>query len=175
MRQPALRVLLLTALALFPSPTFSPSSRQQLCFSLHWMPAPVGQLLYFTTVFFKVLYCKIKNVLLLVCFLCIICVGSTYTPITRVCVSVHACAQLLSCVWLFVTPRTVAHQASLSMEFSRPRILEWAAIPFSMGSSQPRDQTRVSWSPALQVDYYRVNSVNWVPRPTLLDIQTNWI
>ena len=29
------------------------------------------------------------------------------------------------------------------------RILEWVAIPFSRGSSQPRDQTQVS---ALQVD-----------------------
>ena len=76
-----------------PSPTFSPPSRQQLCFSLHWMPAPVGQLLYFTTVFFKVLHCKIKNVLFLVCFLCIICVESTYT-LLLMCVCVHACAQL---------------------------------------------------------------------------------
>ena len=25
------------------------------------------------------------------------------------------------------------------------RILEWVAFPFSIGSSQPRDQTRVSW------------------------------
>ena len=29
------------------------------------------------------------------------------------------------------------------------RILEWVAIPFCRGSSQPRDQT---WSPALQAD-----------------------
>ena len=29
----------------------------------------------------------------------------------------HAC--ILSCVWLFVTPWTVAHQAPLSIEFSR--------------------------------------------------------
>ena len=28
-------------------------------------------------------------------------------------------------------------------------LLEWAAIPFSRGSAQPRDQT---WSPALQAD-----------------------
>ena len=34
---------------------------------------------------------------------------------------------------LFVTPRTVAHQASLSLGFSKgQRILEWVAIPFSM-------------------------------------------
>ena len=46
-----------------------------------------------------------------------------------------------SCVRLFSIPRTVAHQAPLSMGFSRPRILEWVAIPFSRGSFQPRDQT----------------------------------
>ena len=43
----------------------------------------------------------------------------------------HAC--MLSCVWLFATPQTVAHQAPLSMEFSRERILEWVAISFSRG------------------------------------------
>ena len=42
------------------------------------------------------------------------------------------------------TPWTVAHQAPLSMGFTRPRILGWVAIPFSRGSSQPRDRTRVS-------------------------------
>ena len=36
-----------------------------------------------------------------------------------------------------VTPRTVACQAPLSMGFSR--ILEWVAISYSRGSSQPRD------------------------------------
>ena len=41
---------------------------------------------------------------------------------------------LLSYVQLFVTPWAVAHQASLSMEFSR-QILKWVAIPFFRGSS----------------------------------------
>ena len=36
------------------------------------------------------------------------------------------CAQ--SCQ-LFATPWTVARQAPLSMEFSRPKILEWVAFP----------------------------------------------
>ena len=44
----------------------------------------------------------------------------------------------------FVTPWTVAHPASLSMGFSQVSILEWVAISFSRGSSQPRDQTQVS-------------------------------
>ena len=44
-----------------------------------------------------------------------------------------------------VTPWTIAHQALLSMEFSRQEsILEQVATSYSRGSSQPRDQTRVS-------------------------------
>ena len=36
-----------------------------------------------------------------------------------------------------------AHQAPLSMGFSRQGILEWVAISFSRGSSRPRVQTQV--------------------------------
>ena len=57
----------------------------------------------------------------------------------------HTCAILshFSCVWLFVTLWTIAHQAPLSMEFSR--ILEWVAIFSSRGSSQHRDGTCIYW------------------------------
>ena len=48
-----------------------------------------------------------------------------------------------SCLTL-VTPWTIACQASLSMGILQVRILEWVAMPFSRGSSQPRDQTQVS-------------------------------
>ena len=56
--------------------------------------------------------------------------------------SVHV--QSLSCVWLFVTPWTVAHQAPpLSMGF--PRLEYQSKLPFpSRGSSQPRDRTCIS-------------------------------
>ena len=47
-------------------------------------------------------------------------------------------------VWLFATPWTVAHWAPLSMGILQARILEWVAMPFFRGSSQPRDQTQVS-------------------------------
>ena len=50
---------------------------------------------------------------------------------------------MLSRVWLFVTPCTVAHQDPLSMGILQARILEWVAMPSSRGSSQPRDQTQV--------------------------------
>ena len=53
----------------------------------------------------------------------------------------------LSHVWLFATPWTVAYQAVRSLSVHgifQARVLEWVAISFSRGSSQPRDQTRVS-------------------------------
>ena len=40
------------------------------------------------------------------------------------------CAQSLSCVWLFVTPWTVAHQASLFMGLSWQE--SWSGLPFPL-------------------------------------------
>ena len=53
-------------------------------------------------------------------------------------------AQLLSHVQLFATPQTVACQGPLSMRILQARILEWVAMPYFRGSSQPRDWTQVS-------------------------------
>ena len=50
------------------------------------------------------------------------------------------CVCVLSCVCLFVTLWTVAHQAPLSMGFLQARLLEWVAISYSRGSSHPRDR-----------------------------------
>ena len=50
-----------------------------------------------------------------------------------------------SCVRLFVTPWTVAHQAPLSMGILQSRIREWVAMPSSRGSFSPRDRTHVSY------------------------------
>ena len=44
----------------------------------------------------------------------------------------RACAQLLSHVWLFVIPRTVARQAPLSMGF--PRQEHWSGLPCPSGN-----------------------------------------
>ena len=54
------------------------------------------------------------------------------------------CAQLLSCIRLFATPWTVAHQVPLSVGILQARILEWVAISYSRGSSQPRNGICVS-------------------------------
>ena len=49
------------------------------------------------------------------------------------------------------TPGTVALQAPLSMGILQARIPEWVTLSFSRGSSQPRDETRVSCSSCLGV------------------------
>ena len=55
------------------------------------------------------------------------------------------CAWPLSHVHLFATPWTAASQTPLSIGILQARILEWAAMPSSRGSSQPRDGTQVSY------------------------------
>ena len=61
----------------------------------------------------------------------------------------HVHAQLLSCVWLFVTPFTVAWQAPLSMGFSRQEY--WSRLPFSSPGdlSDPGIEPKSLASPAL--------------------------
>ena len=43
----------------------------------------------------------------------------------------------------FYDPTDCSHQASVH-GILQARTLEWVAVPFSRGSSQPRDRTRVS-------------------------------
>ena len=82
---------------------------------------PIFQLLYRTTVLFKVLCCRIKNV-----FLIFLCLFFIYHLCVVLCLLSH-----FSRIRLFATPWTIARQAPLSMGF--PRV-----------SLQPRDQTCVS-------------------------------
>ena len=73
--------------------------------------------------------------------------------ITWLCV----CAQLLSHVQFFLLPWTVAHQAPLSMAFSRPEY--WSGLPFpSPGDSL--DTGIKPTSPAL-ASWFFTNSTTW--------------
>ena len=57
------------------------------------------------------------------------------------------CACMLSCfshVQLLCYPMDCSPLDSSVHKISQARILEWVAISFSRGSSQPRDQTRIS-------------------------------
>ena len=55
--------------------------------------------------------------------------------------------KLPSRVRLFATPWTSSLPGSFLHGILQARVLEWVAISFSRGSSQPRDQTRVSRIP----------------------------
>ena len=55
------------------------------------------------------------------------------------------CAQLLGWVWLFCDPMDCSSPASSVHGISQARILEWVAISFSRGSSQPKGQTQASF------------------------------
>ena len=52
--------------------------------------------------------------------------------------------QSLSRVWLFATLWTIAHQATLSMGFSRQGYWRRLLCPSHRGSSRPRDWTHIS-------------------------------
>ena len=64
-----------------------------------------------------------------------------HIPLTALGAVMHLVPQ--SCLTL-ASPWTVARQIPLSMGILQAWILEWVAMPFSRGSSQPRDQTQVS-------------------------------
>ena len=64
----------------------------------------------------------------------------------RLCISCVGCSQPLSRVLLFATPWTVAHQAPLSMGFSRQEY--WSGLPFP----PPRIKPASLASPALDTD-----------------------
>ena len=57
---------------------------------------------------------------------------------------------MLSHVWLFATPRTVAHKAPLFMEFSRQEY--WSGLPFPSLGDLPYPGIQPG-SPSLQADY----------------------
>ena len=64
---------------------------------------------------------------------------------------------LVSHVWLFTIPWTVAHQAPLFMKFTRQEY--WSRLPFSSSGDLPEPGIRPR-SPALQVDSF----FPWVTR-----------
>ena len=63
---------------------------------------------------------------------------------THIYICMCVCSYLLSCVWLFVIPLTVARQAPLAMGFSRQEY--WSGLPCPPPGDipDPRDRTQVS-------------------------------
>ena len=76
--------------------------------------------------------------------------NSSQTPPGLQCCISFSVVQSLSHVRLFVIPGTVAHQAPLSMGFSRQEC--WSGLPFLSPEDLPHPGIK-SGSPALQADY----------------------
>ena len=73
------------------------------------------------------------------------------------------CAQSLNCVQLFVTPQTVAHQAPLSMKFSRQEY--WSGLPFPSPGDLPDPGIKSASlvSPSLTNRFfYHCTTYNWM-------------
>ena len=68
-----------------------------------------------------------------------VCLTNTFRPLFMCCTVL--CRSVVSDS---ATPWTAAHQAPLAMGILQARTLEWVAMPFSRGSSQPRSWTGVS-------------------------------
>ena len=66
--------------------------------------------------------------------------SETSVPGSQVGVGVCVCAQLRL---ILTTPQTAAHQEIHGI--SQVRMMEWAAVSYSKESSQPKDQTCISW------------------------------
>ena len=74
------------------------------------------------------------------------------------------CAQAPSCVQLFGTPWTVAHQAPLSEEFSRQDY--WSGLPFPTLGDLPSEGIEPASlaSPALAGEFFTIAPPNkWLP------------
>ena len=103
-------------------------------------------------------------------------------PYSRMCAHLTlCCAESLSCVWLFVTQWSAAHQAPLFMGILQAGVLEWVAM-LSSRSSQLRDWTHVlhirvvprwrrnrTWRPCIA--YYRqiLNSLSQQGSPWIVE------
>ena len=84
--------------------------------------------------------------------------------------SASASAQSLWRVWVFVTPWTVAHQAPLSTAILQARILKWAAMPSSRGSSQPGIEPASLASPAVAGKFFTTSTTGEAD----LSSELNW-
>ena len=76
---------------------------------------------------------------------------------------------VLSCVRLFVTPRTVTYQGLLSTGLSRQEYWgEWVVIPFFSRSSDPVVEPASLTSPALAGGFFTSSARTYVPILSLL-------
>ena len=110
--------------------------------------------------------------------MCVCVCVCVYNACVRVCMLSH-----FSHVQLCVALWTVAHQAPLSMGFSRQEYWIWIATSFSRGSPQPRDQTRIDYllnrqvssSPPVLPGKHYIYSQGYILSPFLFNFYAEYI
>ena len=85
---------------------------------------------------------------------CFLEIFARYPWVRDIFFSSPMCAQLLSCVWFFVTPWMVAHQAPLSTRFSWQE--DWSGLPCPTPGDHPVEPVTPA-SPVLQADSLLLN------------------
>ena len=71
------------------------------------------------------------------------CQSHSFNPCCKI--PQEACAQLLQSCPVLCGPVDCSPPGSSVHEILQARMLKWVAMPFSRGSSRPRDQIHVSW------------------------------
>ena len=71
------------------------------------------------------------------------------------------CAKSLQSCLILWNPMDYSTPGSCVYWIFQARILDWAAMPFSRGSSQPRNQTRVSLMPPVLAGGFFTTSATW--------------
>ena len=90
------------------------------------------------------------------------------------CIKIHCVQSYFSCVQLFATLWTVAHQTPLSMGFSRQEY--WSRWPFPPPGELPDPRTGIqATSPAL-AGRFLTTSTTWEnPKPSQVNINHIWV
>ena len=96
-----------------------------------------------------VLFIVIRNNNNLILFRCMLLISFLFSSPPNKTKTVKWKCSLLSLVWLFATPSTVAHQALLSIGFFRQEY--WSGLPFPFLGYHPNPGIKPT-SPALQTD-----------------------
>ena len=76
---------------------------------------------------------------------------------------------LLSCVWLFATPWTIAYEVPPSMEFSKQE--HWSGLPFPFPGGLP-DPRIEPGSPASQADDFTIWATREAQPLVKMDLKT---
>ena len=112
---------------------------------------------------------SVRNVPCLILLLNFRHLANSYWSLKYLCVCVSMHAHMSD----YGDPMDCSLPGSSVRGILQPKILEWLAVSFSRGSSQPRDQTHVSLSPALAGGFFTSSATEEAPWSLKTHLQSN--